>query len=324
MVTDMTTLLEALQKRLGQAGTAQPAPTGQQQQLTQALQAGTGKAGSQGAVSPRQSSLAEQATIATVDQQQLQQQQQTQAAIQAIGQQSQEIKQQEQLATERLQAQREQTEGQLESQKRVQQSNFAFQEEQAKAQRDAQTYIRLNALTQKADQALQQLTTQRGVKLDDLFANYNRQQAELELKKAESELHQKIFALTLANKKYMDEIALIGDRRRLNSAMAFQREAQEMIWGESVRQLREQFDWLRSEDIKQRNFELELSNMGIRSRMAVYDMMMQANQTQFYSQAIGNVGQAATAYYTRPSNTSATDTTSTNTMKAPTTQTYPV
>jgi len=51
----------------------------------------------------------------------------------------------------------------------------------------------------------------------------------------------------------------------------------------------------------------------------VYDMMMQANQTQFYSQAIGNVGQAVTSYYTKPSNTSSAETTSASTTKAPTT-----
>jgi hypothetical protein len=291
----MATLLESLQKRLAQSGTTlQPPAQPQQQAMQQALQAGTGKVSSSvGFGSARQSSLGEQSAIATAEQQALQQQQKTAGLIQDIGQQSQAVEQKETLAGEQLQAQRERVENQLDSQARVARQDYQDQEEQARARRDAATYIKLNSLTQKADQALQQLATQRGVKLDDIFANYDKQQAELELAKADSALNQSIFNLQMSNRAFIDELEMIGNNRQLNSALDFQRETQDIIWGINSAQAREQFDWLRGQDLKARDFERQLSQMGIQSRLAVYDMAMQANQTQFYSKAINQVGQAA-------------------------------
>lgn len=284
------TLLEQLQQRLANIKPAQ-APQAQQQQLTAQLQAGTGKAGT--GTTAKQSSLGEQAALAQGQQQLQQQQQQGIVAAQQIGQQAQEIQAKEQLQTEQLAAQKRQEQADLASKSKITMSELATQEELQAAKRDAESYMRLNEMTQKYEQFLKQKATERSITEDKLFANYTREQAKLEFDKAGSELNQELFALTMANKKYINTIQEIGARKQLQNAANFQQEMQNLTWGKEYARALQEYEFMRSVDISEREYKKQLAQIDADSMMTLFKTMADANRDATY---IAGVGTAATTY----------------------------
>jgi hypothetical protein len=282
------TLFEQLQSRL--ANQQAPAPQAQQAGLTKLLKSQTGKAG---ATAPAQSNLAEQAQIAQAQTQaQAQQAQGAQVAAQ-LGEQQAGIAQQAQLAKEQLAGQKTQTEADLAAKARTQRGELATTEQLATEQRDAQSYMKLNQLTQKYDQFLQKAATDRQVTQDKLFGSYNREQAKLDLEKKGSRLNQDLFALTLSNKKYIDEISKVGDLRRAGNTQNFQKELQDVMFGNEFKRLQEEYSFLRDLDVDTRKYSEALASLGADAQIQIAESLARANQN---SLVFGTISKGAEAY----------------------------
>lgn len=131
---------------------------------------------------------------------------------------------------------------------------------------------------QEIDQAKRFQTVQNQMKTNQLLNELSRDRATLDLEKDRARLEQTSFLLALQDKKYTDDLQDIAKRRRLDDAAVFQREMEEMAFGDSLDLLKQKLggqDILAAND---RDYRKALSALSIQDAMQVAEMEMAAEE----------------------------------------------
>lgn len=126
------------------------------------------------------------------------------------------------------------------------------------------------------DQARRFATVQNQLKTNQLLSELSRDKATLNLDRDRARLEQASFLLAMQDKKYTDELQDVGRRRRLDDAAVFQKEMEEMAFGDSLALVKQKLgnnDVLSASD---RDYKAALTGMSIDDAIKVAEIEMAA------------------------------------------------
>lgn len=251
----MANLFDALQQHTSQMPGA-PAP--QQAQVQASLAAKTGKA-STGGSTPHASNIGETAAI---EQSKAQGQQiglQTATAANEVQNQSTALDQQAATFQAGQQAQgREAAQG-LATQNTATREQIAGKADNALAQTAAQEGTQVASINANAEQKLKAWATERNISVDDIFADFEASDKELEQRRDAAQLEQAGFLMAMRDKSYVDEIQRVGQERGLQDELAFSEEVNRLTWGNELSDLLDKTSFQSAFNADQRTFERDLA-----------------------------------------------------------------
>ena len=238
-----------------------------QAQIQSVLQAKGGKAGS-GAGAQSSGLLA-----ATANQQAQSQLQQGATKGAMVGQQlkaqESQIQAKQKLGKDQLAQQKELSRSGMQAESAMAAEQRAAREEQARNERSANENLKLDGMQAHATQKLRDITTKRGVALDDIFAEFDRSNKELEFRKDQAELEQLGFDLALSDRALLDEYNRIGRERQLSNDLNFQEESANLALGENLSMLKDELSFMKSFNSDRRTWETELAQMDLEAAMNI-------------------------------------------------------
>lgn len=226
----MATLLEQLQQRLSGQQAVPRVQAGPN--IAEILQAKKGKAGPIAGIastSPAAEMAADQANV------ELQQQQQAgQLQAQALGAKEEEIRQAGETAQQKLLSAEQQASTALAGQAARQRAESSAAEESQLQKIKADKELKLNSISQGYQSALQKMASDRGIMIDSLFADVAQENAVLSARRDASQLEQKAALLALSDRQYIDELNRIGEERKLNDEIEFDKATKELVFGQEL------------------------------------------------------------------------------------------
>lgn len=235
-----------------------------QSQVTRVQQAATGQAGQPGraATGIRQQTAAQQVQAG---EQQLGLQEGIQAA-ELTGQREAQ-QQQAQLGQEQLATQQRMTEQQMGATGVLAREQVAAQAELAGMGREAQEEMVRQQIETNSLHQLTQLASQYNTKVNDIFANFQRSNEELDFRKDAAQLEQIAFQLAMADRAYLDNLTRVGQENRLHDEHAFQKEMTKVMLGDRMAEMMKQLGFQEELGQMNRDWAKELAQMGFSSQM---------------------------------------------------------
>ena len=255
----MPSIQELIQKNLRERQPA--APTGNAQAQIQAtLAAGTGKGVSGGG--PKASAVGQQAAQSQVAGQQSALADQATLQAEQLRQQGAAQTQQQELAAEQLASTQRTVEGQLNTQAALGAGGRAGAADQFGLQLGAQERLKTEAVANAFSQQLQELASQRKTTVADMFGEFGRGNQDLAARKDAAKLEQLAFRMALADNTYMRDLQQIGQLRRLDNDLSWQKESQRLTLGNEMSLLLDGFGWQTAFNADERAWGLEMEKMG--------------------------------------------------------------
>ena len=107
-----------------------------------------------------------------------------------------------------------------------------------------------------------QLASDKNVQLNDIFANFQRSNEELEFRKDGAELEEIAFNLAMADREYLDELSRIGQQRRLEDDVAFRQDLTRTALGDEMTETLKSIGFQEDLGQQRRDWEKILTQMG--------------------------------------------------------------
>lgn len=297
--------MASLLDRIQQLNTTSPQP--QQQGIEQILRQKGGKIAPKSG--PSSSNLGEQAAIG--------------AGRSALGEQTfaerlsnvqargkeQALAEQQQLAQQQLSQQEQLSQQQLAAEVAGRRSEIQAEQDLAANKRIASSDKQIKQINATAEQRLRDLASQRNMQLDDIFAQYEFDTEELENRRDVADLEQKAFLMAMQDKKYLDELNIIGKQRQLQNDINFDKEMQRLIMGDNLNGLLEELDFKADRNATQRQYTQELARMDFETAIALSRAAIRDEAERSKYEAAGNIVSAIGNYYVKldEKNTNAAD-----------------
>lgn len=288
----MSTLFEQFNQRL-----AEPEPQKDvQAQVQKVLGAGSGKAGG-ASTTPAASTLGQQAAQSQV--QEAQQQQRLQGAITGAQLKSQE---QQQAARVKAETSKQDLLDDMAAQDRVVKETLALQqiagaEQLATDKMSAERRMTINAMNNAARQKLAVLASDREATIEDLWSTFQRSEKDLGLRRDGAQIEQLGFIMALQDEQYTAELDRIGKRRMLEDEVQFEQEMLNTRLGNSMYSFMENMDFLEAFNADRRTYLDQLSkidvNFAIKMAQAALD---EENSAKAWQGGINVVTSGADAY----------------------------
>lgn len=252
------TLFEQLTKRL--ADMPQPAAQSQQAEIQRQLQAKTGKA-----IQPKiqASAIQERAAIQRGKSAQNLQQMQSRIAGIQLGQAAQEQATQREQAVKGLRQEEATAERRLVAQETSAQRQLAAQEQDVMIKLSANESMQVKEINSQARNQLAKLTAERDLTMDQMFAEFERSNKELELRRDAAALEQRAFLLALQDEQYTSSIQRIGKRRMLYNDLEYRKESLDIRLGSDFSAFLDEMNFKRGFNADAREFEKVLMSLDI-------------------------------------------------------------
>lgn len=280
----MATLMDRINK--GMTDTPTQATTSQAG-IEKILKAKSGKAGG-GASVPAASSLAAETATAQAQSELRQGAFRGALAGAEMQQKSEQISEQKKLGEQALESKGRMAKERMQAESKIAADQRRAREEQARTQRTAEENMRMDAMEASATQRLRDLATQRDLTIDNIFADFDRSNKELALRKDAAELEQLGFDLAMSDRAYMDELNRVGRERLLSNELQFSEESARITLGDQLEATLQRLDWARDFNGDRRNWEQKLGQMTIQNALDLYEAQVEAaNQRAFIEGATG-------------------------------------
>lgn len=210
------------------------------------------------------------------------------SGVQARGK-EQALEEQRLLQERALRQQEELTQQQLAAEAAMKREGIRAGEEEARLKAKSAEERKIKEINTVAEQRLRDLTSQRNLKLDDIFAQYQFDTAELEDRRDASQLEQQVFLLAMQDKKYLEELDQIGRTRQLQNDIEFDKEMQRIIMGDSLDGLLKELEFKAGRAADQREFQRQLSQIDIDSAIALSKAAIQSSMERQKWTAFGDI-----------------------------------
>ena len=151
---------------------------------------------------------------------------------------------------------------------------LAGQEQQQLVELDAAKQRKLRSINSQAEAQLRALSAQGRMDADDLFADFKRSTQELEFRQDAAQLEQLGTLLALQDRKYVDELNRIGERRKLYDQANWAKEKARIIYGETLDGLMRDLNFQRGEDVSNRDYQRQLAQVDIDTAIAMANAAM--------------------------------------------------
>lgn len=278
--------MASLLERIEQIGADAPQP--QQKGIEQVLRQKTGKARKR--KGPAASALQEQQAI-TAGQQAIREQTFAErlADVQARGQ-EQAVAEQQALQEQKLQQQQDIAQQRLASEAALTREGIRAGEEEAQTRREAATKSKTRDMNVKAESQLRDMASQRGMQLDNLFAQYQFDTADLEDRQDAAQLEQQAFMLAMQDRKYLEELDRIGKERQLQNEMRFNEELNSIVMEQNLNNLLDNLNFKVGRDVKGRDFNQQLGQINIDMAIDIAKASTRDAMERQKWEAIGQLG----------------------------------
>lgn len=143
------------------------------------------------------------------------------------------------------------------------QGGLAAQEQMQNVELDAAKQRKLRGINAQAESQLRALSAQGRMEVDDLFADFARSNQELAFRKDAAQLEQLGTLLALQDRKYVDELNRIGEKRKLYDQTNWAKEKSRIVYGSNLDGLMNDLQFKRGEDITNREFQKQLASVDI-------------------------------------------------------------
>lgn len=153
-------------------------------------------------------------------------------------------------------------------------STLAGQEQLQTAEIDAAKQRKLRSINSQAESQLRALAAQGRIDVDDLFADFKRSNQELEFRQDAAQLEQLGTLLALQDRKYIDELNRIGERRKLYDQSNWAKEKSRVIYGETLDGLMRDLNFQRGQDVSNRDYQRQLAQIDIDTAIAMANAAM--------------------------------------------------
>jgi hypothetical protein len=150
---------------------------------------------------------------------------------------------------------------------------------------DASKQRKLQGISAQSESSLRNLAAQSQMEVDDIFANFERSDKELAFRRDGAQLEQLGTLLALQDRKYTDELNRIGESRKLYDQKSWNEEKARIIYGANLDSLMKDLNFKRGEDITNRAFQDQLSQISIDQALAMADAAMKDSQQKAMMQA---------------------------------------
>jgi hypothetical protein len=162
---------------------------------------------------------------------------------------------------------------------------LAGQESLQNQELDAAKQRKLQGISAQSESSLRNLAAQSQMEVDDIFANFERSDKELAFRRDGAQLEQLGTLLALQDRKYTDELNRIGESRKLYDQKSWNEEKARIIYGSNLDALMNDLNFKRGEDITNRAFQDQLSQISIDQALAMADAAMKDSQQKAMWQA---------------------------------------
>lgn len=285
----MASLLERIQN-IGQQG-PQPAQKG----IEEVLRQRSGKARAR--TGPGASTIGEQAAIgagrAAIGEQSFAERLQD---VQARGR-EQALTESLQMQEDKLRQQQEMEQQRLSAEAAMTREGIRAGEEEARIKREGTQQQQIKKMNAQSEQKLRDLASQKNTTLDNIFADYEFDTADLEDRRDGAELEQLGFLLALQDRKYLDSLEQIGVEQKLYTDMAFDRESQRLVLGEGMSELLTELGFRAEMDARDRDFQEQLGRIDIDTAIAIMQQGVSDFNERSKWEAIGTGASTVTKYY---------------------------
>lgn len=161
-----------------------------------------------------------------------------------------------------------------------------------------------------ASEAVAKLATDRGITEDDIWSAFQQGNQDLALRKDSAQLEQLAFTMALADKAYIEELQQIGQLRRLEDKVAFDKEVNSMILDENTKAMIKDLDWQRLDRADAREWEEVMSKINVDAALAIATSKVQSATAGHYVSGAGQLAQAGIkSSQSSPTSTSPQETT---------------
>jgi hypothetical protein len=261
----MSTLLDAIKKR--SEGSAKPttAPIGNIEEILAAKQ---GQA-VQPTTKPKPTAIGEQQALKQGQQVKREQTLQSRLQQQQMQQSEVDINQRKVDAYKELQQKGELEAAVMAQEEAMKARDLQFQQEQQREELRSKEHMFTQELNNKATNRLAELTIDRGIRLGDLFADIEKGEQELAMRKDAAQLEQRAMYLSMADKTYLNTLKNIGVERQLLDRNAFMEEANRIAFGGDVARLMKQAGIDIDAAKTEAEFQEELENQIWQNKIAI-------------------------------------------------------
>jgi hypothetical protein len=174
------------------------------------------------------------------------------------------------------------------------QAGLAAQEQSQNVELDAAKQRKLRGINAQAESQLRALAAQGRMEVDDLFADFARSNQELAFRKDAAQLEQFGTLLALQDRKYVDELNRIGEKRKLYDQSNWAKEKSRIVYGDNLDALMSDLQFKRGEDITNRDFQKQLASLDITTALEMARAAMRDNaQREMATAGISAISTAA-------------------------------
>jgi len=190
------------------------------------------------------------------------------------------------------------------------QGGLVAQEQMQNVELDAAKQRKLRGISAQAESQLRGLAAQGRMEVDDLFADFARSNQELAFRKDAAQLEQFGTLLALQDRKYIDELNRIGEKRKLYDQSNWAKEKSRIVYGDSLDALMSDLQFKRGEDITNRDFQRQLASLDINTALEMARANMRDNaQREMATAGVSAISTAAGTDWGKFKDSSTTTTT---------------
>lgn len=157
---------------------------------------------------------------------------------------------------------------------------LAGQEQMQTVELDAAKQRKLRSINSQAESQLRALAAQGRMDADDIFADFKRSNQELEFRQDAAQLEQLGTLLALQDRKYIDELNRIGEKRKLYDRSNWEKEKARVIYGETLDSLMRDLNFQRGEDVSNRDYQRQLAQIDIDTAISMAEAAMRDEATR--------------------------------------------
>jgi hypothetical protein len=154
------------------------------------------------------------------------------------------------------------------------------QEQLQTVELDAAKQRKLRSINSQAESQLRALAAQGRMDADDIFADFKRSNQELEFRQDAAQLEQLGTLLALQDRKYIDELNRIGEKRKLYDRSNWEKEKARVIYGETLDSLMRDLNFQRGEDVSNRDYQRQLAQIDIDTAISMAEAAMRDEATR--------------------------------------------
>lgn len=271
-------LIDELRKKL-QIGQPAQAPVDVQGQLQKLAAAKTGKAAPTIAA-PVASSLGQQQAQGEIQAQQQQLQAQVANKNAMLGEAA--TQQKEELSSLRrgIEGEKALSDKQLAASAAMTREALTGNEARAKVQLSSQEQNKLAQISNAYKNNLNKIASDQKLEMDDIWANFARENKELEFRKDSAQLEQLAHNAAMANEKYLQELNAIWTIQGLENELNFNKESANMAYGNTIMAILDKIGYQKIVDADDRTFREGLGRMDIDQALALGNAAIQQAQSK--------------------------------------------